>query len=252
MTSYVKTLISHIDRVKRYSKFNKEEVNGLALVILILGFMFSYRYFFESTINYGIFMFISCTLIVLLALLVHEVTHKAAGIMNGFQARTVFWLYALLIGFVICLMSKGKIVIPIYGGVIFYFIQKHRIGKFRYGINYWPMGWSGILAPAANLGLAFILRLVTYLPYDLFLVEKAIQINILIAFFNMLPFAKTDGIYMLYHSRLWYAILAGFLMGLAVLLWLNVGFIATVIGAVAISILTWGIYLLGFELKVGK
>ena len=119
-----------IDKIKKYFVFGKEEVLSFLGCSLVIGFMFAFR-------EFTIFNLIIAIGVVFFSLLFHVSIQKIAALHDGYGAEFRIWWMGLLIGLVITFITNGRLwwaVLP--GGIVFSMLAKHRLGKFRYGMNY--------------------------------------------------------------------------------------------------------------------
>src|SRR3989338_2012851 len=109
--------------------------------------------------SYWIKHFLLATLIAALALLARQAVQRVVGLSIGFRVEYRLWLYGTLIGLVIAVISKGAIWFLAPGGILVYHMAGHRLGSFRYGLNYWPLGMTGLVGPLTNIALALIFKI---------------------------------------------------------------------------------------------
>ena len=115
---------------------------------IIIGLVFALRGWANATLS----DFLIAVPMVFASLIFHIVIQKATALHLGFTVEYKFWLYGLAISLILSLVSQGRIwwiVFP--GGIIFSMMARHRIGRFRYGMNYFPMGWIAFTGPLASV-----------------------------------------------------------------------------------------------------
>jgi hypothetical protein len=232
-----------IDKLRRYFRFNMDEVKSIIISSVIIGFVFALRNWTDATIG----DFIISVLIVLVSVIFHASLQKVLAIHIGFNAEFKLWWQGIFIGLIVSIASMGKVwwlILP--GGVIFSFMARHRLGKFRYGLNYWPMGWIGFTGPVASIILGTIFKNI-----ELYIAGAGIPLfhsifvfNLAFAVTSMLPIPPLDGHYMFFASRPWYAVLFGTVFAYAILVALD---IYSWIWAIIIGIIIWLVYYLTFE-----
>ena len=230
-----------IDKIKRYFTFNKEEVLAFGASSLVIGFMFAFR-------NFTLLNLILAMGIVFVSLLVHVSIQKVTGLHDGLGVEFKIWWMGLLIGLVITFITNGRlwwVVFP--GGIVFSMLSRHRLGKFRYGMNYWPMGIIAFSGPVGSIVFGTIFKNINlYILGNGFpLFDKIFIFNLVLAAAQMLPIPPLDGHYMFFASRSTYAFLLGtiityvvLVLGLQVFSWVW----AIIIGAVI-----WLVYYIKFE-----
>ena len=199
-------------KIKKYFRFSLDEVKSIALASLLIGFMFAFKDFTVSGLVYGI-------IVVALSLLFHIGVQKIMALYMGFEIDFKLWWYGLLIGLAITFVSNGKVwwlVLP--GGITFSILARHRLGKFRYGLNYWPMGivaFSGVIASVV-FGTLFknieLYILGTQMPF----LHNIFIFNLVLAVCSMIPIPPLDGHYMFYASRMWFTFLFGTIFAYAI------------------------------------
>jgi len=224
------------DKVKRYFMFSREELKSIVIATLILGFVVGFddgRETFEFF--YWMRNLFSCILIVALAIIVREAGHRIYALETGHRAELKLWLFGLITALILSIISFGKIILLIYGGIIIHFMPRHRLGYFRYELSYNDMGVIALLGNVANLLLAFLFKLFMFLPNNA-LIQKAILVNVLMAIFNMLPIPPLDGSMVLYASRPIYVFTFGLILIASILL-LYTSVIVALIGSIVIAFL---------------
>lgn len=229
--------------IQRYFKFSAEELRGLIFGILIIAFIVSFDDWGVKTFNLyqGLRNLFNAILIVTLAVLFRISAQRITGLTLGYKVEYRMWLYGLLTGLVLIIVSNGKLWLLLPGGLLFYHMPGHRLGAFRYGLNYFPIGVIAFFGPLSNLLLAMAFKwLLVYFPGNLIL-EKAMNINIWFALFTMLPVPPLDGSHVLFATRLWYAFCGTLVFVLAITLYFLNIFPALVISLLA-AIAVWFAY----------
>ena len=237
---------------KKYTAFNRKETNALLISAFFMGFIISYTGTIDqpnnSVFNYGFALknLINGILIAGLALLVKQVGQRAAAIHGGFKPVYRIWMYGLGLGVILMFVSRGKLWFLIPGGTLVYHLAGHRIGSFRYGLNYWPVGIIGLSGPAMSILLAmFFKTMIGIFPGNV-LITKAFVLNLWFAGFSALPIPPLDGSHMFFASRLFYIFAFGLIVGLCIALYFLSIFWALVVGLI-IGVLLWQTYLWTFE-----
>ncbi len=238
-------------KIQKFFAYSKEEIKSLAIVILILGFIVGFndgRISSTVDIFYGWNM-LSSLLIVALAVLVHISVQRIVALHAGFKLVYKVWWYGLAASLIVTFISNGKLWFMLPGGFVALMLEKHRLGKFRYGINYWPLGLIGFVGPLANIILALFFRILSNISFlsTNVLIEKAIVVNLLYAVFTNLFIPPLDGFNLLFASRLTYAFSYGALLGAALLIYLRLSTLITLLGALVIGTVIWGTYYWKYE-----
>ena len=230
-----------IDKIIKYFIFDKKEIKSLIAASLVLGFIFAFK-------DFTIVNFIFAIVIVAVSLIFHISAQKITALHLGFGAEFRIWWLGLLISLIIAFISNGKlwwIVIP--GGIIFSMIAKHRLGKFRYGMNYWPMGIIGFTGPIASIILGTIFKNI-----EIYMIGSPVPFlhnififNLAFAACQMLPIPPLDGHFMFYASRSWYAFLSSTIIIYTVLVLIL--HIYSWVWALILGGIAWLIYYIYFE-----
>lgn len=230
-----------IDKIKRYFRFSKEEIKSLLLASVIIGFIFTFR-------DFTLFNLICAILIIAISIAFHVSAQKISALYVGFGAEFKLWWYGLLISLVICFISNGTVwwlILP--GGIIFSMLARHRLGRFRYGLNYWPMGVIGFSGPIASIVLGTIFKNIELYIFHATvpLLHNIFIFNLVFAVCSMLPIPPLDGHYMFYGSRPWFAFLFGTIATYAIL---TIIFgVYSWIWALIVGGISWLIYYISFE-----
>lgn len=241
------------DKVKRYYKFSTEEIKTILIVTIVLAFIFSFKEWGVDEFNfaYGLVNLLKTALVVLLSVLVSVSAHKIAALYLGFRAEIKMWWYGLLIGLVLVFVTRGSLFFLAGIGVMYHHLAIHRVGFFRYGLNYWDQAKCAFAGPLANILLAAIIKIIAtgsiVIPIGIAgspLVEKAIDFNLWYAIFNMLPIPPLAGTVAFYASRSWYVFIFGCILGYSLLV-LGAGIysaIATIAGGIVLVTLFYIFY----------
>lgn len=233
---------------QKYFTFSAQEIRSLILTIIVIGFIFSFKEWgvekFDLLI--GLKNFVNASLIVGLAFFVHEAVHRYFALKVGLKAEYKAWTFGLILGIILIFISEGNLIFLAPGGIVISMLPGLRLGHFRYQMSYITMGWIAVSGPLANIALAIFFKMLSALPLNPLLIEKAIFINVWLAVFNMLPIPPLDGSKMMYASRFTYVLLLGFVVGVgALLLWTNV--LLSLLGGIAFALLVLFLYWMTFE-----
>ncbi len=238
-----------VDKAKRYFWFSGKEARWLLMAIFALTLMAAFDDGSKTfQIENWLANFAIVLLIVALAVFVHEAAHRLYALHIGFQLEFKPWFYGLVAGIIMMLLTFGKFFFLAYGSFEAKLLRTHRLGYFRYGINYFALAAIAAAGPVANVMLAAIFRLMAFLPEGL--VEKAVIINIMFAIYNMLPIPPLDGAQIFFGGRIFYAFISGLVLGWSIFL-LIPGFnlIIALIGSLILSAIC-GTAMLLFEEKI--
>ncbi len=213
--------------------FSYQEKLYLLLTILVLSFILSFRDWGVNKFDFllGIRNLVIAVLLVSLSLLVKLYVQKYFAHRVGFIVEFRPWLLGLLIGLIFVFVSNGTLTFLAIGGLTFYVIERLKVGRADIGGHGSP-GWISIAGPITNLVLAAFFKVFTPVPLLEHIAVTAVSINLLIAFFGMLPIPfiegftfenlrktrSSDGLQFLHSSLLEYLIVAisGLATGLAI------------------------------------
>ncbi len=238
------------DKIKRYYGFDKDELKVVIISILIMAFIVGYDDGSQTVnITHWLWNFVSSILLVTLAFLVHVSAQKIVGLAVGFKARFKFWIYGMVFALIVTFISRGKVWLLIPGGIVCSLMHKHRLGKFRYGFNYWTNGMVAFVGPLSNILLALVLKTVFFFAPANVLLQKAIAINVVYAVTSNLPIPPMDGINLFFSSRLTYVFTYGAIIGAAVVIFADINLFFTLFFSLLIGGVIWLVYLLSYELK---
>ncbi len=205
-------------RLKRFFRFSPREMFELAITIIIVAFIFSYddkQPVFSTA--YWVANFLKMILIVAIAIILHEVGHKAAALYIGMRAEYQMWPTGLLIGILATFITNGKWYIVLPGGLLLHHMSVLRIGHFRYGMNYFTQGLLAAAGPLMNLLLATFFKTLSIFGIFPVFFDLMTFINLYYAVFTMLPLPRLDGLHLFFASRLNYVFFFGSLVGYIVL-----------------------------------
>ncbi|MFC1753415.1 hypothetical protein ACFL96_08485 [Thermoproteota archaeon] len=245
MANPIDTFASFVYDVKKYYGFDKDEIKGIVISVLIIAFIVSFDEWGVDAfdIGYGLRNLFNAILIVTLTFLVYLTAQRFTALRSGFKAEWRIWIYGLIIGVILVIVSRGKLWFLAPGGVIVYHMAGHRICSFRYGLNYWPLGLSAIMGPAACAVLAVLFKLISAVFPANLLIIKAMKVNIWFAIVNLLPFPPLDGSNMFFASRMFYIFLFALVLGTGISLYFFGVIISLLIGLVAGTVFWQLIYI---------
>lgn len=232
-------------RIKKFYRFNNEEIKGLIITIALLGFIWSYNIkltfgdwfsdFIKSIIMFGIAMFF------------HVSAQKIYGIYHGYQVEYKYWLVGLIIGVVVTLITNGYLPLLLPGGMVLLHLSRLRIGYFRYGLNVWQSSQTAIAGPYTNVILVMFLKALIwqFFGYDSELLNEFFKLNILLAVYTMLPIPPLPGVIAFYGSKLLY-VFSFALMLMYILLIIIFDYYSIILGAI-LGFIIYIIYYLTVE-----
>ncbi|MBW3022956.1 hypothetical protein KY308_02545 [Candidatus Woesearchaeota archaeon] len=233
--------------IKKHFKFSPEEIKSFLVTIVFLGFMFSFREWGVDSFNAaaGFFNWFNTVLVVCFALLVYISAQRLMAIRKGYRAEYKMWFYGLIIAFLVTFVTRGYIVLAFVGTAIISHLEGHRLGKFRYGLNYKDLGVISLMGPFSAIVLAVIFKIISTILPNSPLAGKLFVVCLMIACFNMLPIPWLDGGNVFFASRLLWVFSFVALLVAAVLLYFYASVLGVIIAAVfvgAISMIIWQVF----------
>ncbi len=208
----MRVLFPHL---KTYFSFSKKENLHIWVSAIIFAFILNFRKWGEGTfdLSQGISNLIFAFIVVVIGMYFHISIQKIIAVYLGYKAEHSFWLNGLLLCLVIAFMSNGFIPLLFFGTIKVEHLEKLRLGKFRYGLNYRDLAVTSVAGPIASLLLVLITAFF-YLPTEAPALLRIININLALAFFALLPIPTvkaarlgeggTAGFNILYYSRALY------------------------------------------------
>jgi len=239
------------DKIKKYFRFNQDEIKGIVISILIIGFIISFKEwgYQEFSWSIGLKNLLSSIFISAAVIIVGITAHKIAALKAGFTVEFKMWLYGLIIGLVLVLVSRGNLWFIAPGGIVIYHMAAHRVGYFRYGVNMWALGMISLVGPLAVIVFGGFFKTMTlyfsWFPLNVFLVDKMFKISLIYAFFNLLPIPPLVGANLFFASRNWYVFIIGTIASYIVML-LAFNFYSYIF-SIIIGFIIWLIYYTVFE-----
>jgi Zn-dependent protease len=160
-------------------RFSRTEINHIAVALFVITIALT-LYFFGFP---SVFGFIGGFLVMLLtfgiAFIAHELAHKYVAQKYGFWAEFRYWETGLLLGL---LMGISRAFLFLAPGAVY--ISAYNISKRQ-------NAYISLAGAATNFTLALIFFLLS--PLFGSISEFAIEINLLLAIFNLLPIPPLDG-----------------------------------------------------------
>ena len=240
------------DKVKRYYRFTKSELTGLTFSIIIIAFIFSFRGWGATEFNarLGLTTFFNAILIVALAYLAHDAGQRIWALVIGYRIEYRAWTYGLVAALFLAFLTNGYVwwfIIP--SNFIIHHLAGHRLGWFRYDINYFGQAMVALAGPLSTLSLMFLLKIINvFIANEL--ITKAILFNLAFTITSMLPFPPLDGSKIYFGSRMLYAFTLPFIVADSLLLVLNIGIIIAISLSLLIGLTLWIAYYVAIEKNV--
>lgn len=244
-------LVDMWGKIKRYYRFSPSELRGFIISILVLSFIISFREWGKDrfSLTSGLFNWFNAALIVTLVLIVYNFVQRIAGLSMGYNAEYKMWLTGLLIGLVFAFVSRGRIWVLLPGGILIHHLAGHRLGHFRYGLNYFQHGMVAVAGTVALISLAALFKIVNTFVYSS-LLDKLIVFCIVFAIYDILPIPPLTGSRLFFGSRMVYAFMFSTIVVAGILLFLDINVLMAIFGSIIIGIICWLLYYIFFERKV--
>lgn len=247
-------LLDYWDRVKRYYQYTFKELKGLLVAIIILGFIISFRNWGEGDVfdpGVGVINLLGAVLIVALSLLIHDAGHRLWALAIGYKVEYKVTYIGLMIGLVAAFASNGNLWVLIPSGFMVHHLSTHRIGWFRYGLNYFGQAMVAFGGTLATITLLIFLKALGGVnPSPL--IEQALIFNIVFVVTSLIPIPPLDGSKIFFGSRMLYAFVFSSVVAFTALLLSSLR-LPFVIGlAILIGVVLWIAYYLLFEQNLWK
>ena len=241
-------------KISKFYKFTHHEILGMIVSIIVVAFVFSFKEWGTTEFDFGsgIFNFFNAILIVALSFIVHDSGQRLWGLAIGFRIEYRMWTYGIAGMLVLAFATRGNawwIIVP--GSFMLHHLAGHRLGFFRYGINYFAQAMIALAGPLFTLTLIIFLKVINSVAPNA-LLQKAIIFNIVYMINNMLPIPPFDGSKIYFGSRMVYAFVMPALIAATVLLVSPIPIFFSLLLAMTIGVVLWLTYYIGFERKVWK
>ncbi len=240
-----------LTRVRKYYAFGRAEQLWLAISVVVLTFIVGFN---DGNDEFQLFAYVKNMLLsftaIAVAVFVHESAHRIFALNMGYKVEFKPVLYGLIAGIILAFMSNGKIILLAYSSTFVHFIEKLRLGYFRYRMGHFDLGKICLMGPLANLAVAIAVKTMGFLPEPL--AEKLLLVNVLFAITNMLPIPPLDGVSIMWASKTFYPLALVSVVGCAALLLLpQIGVWIAVTASLVIGIFAAFAYFNFLEPKLG-
>ena len=161
------------------------------------------------------------------------------------------WTFGLIAALIIAFISNGSLWLIVPSGFMLHHIAGHRLGWFRYDINYFGQAMVALAGPLFTFMLIILLRVLSVFSSNT-LLDKAIIFNVVYMIINLLPIPPLDGSKIYFGSRMLYAFAVPAIMVAIILVVVNVPIFLSLIISFLIAIVLWLTYYISFERKVWR
>jgi Zn-dependent protease len=231
--------------------FTEEEVRDIALSVLVLGFVFSYRWLplvWENPILIIRVLFESC-LLVGIAFVLHELAHRFVARRYDCKAQYVIWPQGLVLSLFTAFISQGQWVFAAPGFVLISTAYATRLGYRFVSLTVEERGKIALAGPITNILLAIGFKFLRPISPMLSIAEVPLfiycaRINLFLATFNLIPFGLLDGTKVFRWSR----IIWGFGMASSIFLLITIEWLPAIALLLALGAIAIVLFLLGQKL----
>lgn len=188
---FTKVNIMARTKEKTWFGYSKQELSDMFLVIIVLGFCFSFRNWGSKTFDFGIGIanLILTTILVAIALSIHMWFNRYIAKRFSAKIRFVTWRTVLLISIFLCFLTNGWFVFAAVWAIqinaTLFYRPKHR----RAHMGPFERAKVGAAGPAINILLAIISAGIAFSTGS-YIFSKFMFINIWIAGMHLFPFFR--------------------------------------------------------------
>ena len=243
-------IVDLLDKIKKYYKFTEHELRGLVTAILVIGFIISFKEWGTTSfdLSAGLYNLFNAVLIVALSILIHDAGQRIWALAIGYRLEFKVWSFGLLAALVVAFISNGSLWFVVPAGFMLHNIAGHRLGFFRYGVNYFGQAMVALAGPLFALMLIILFKVLnTFFPSPL--LQKAIIFNVIYAITSLLPIPPLDGSKIFFGSRMLYAFALPAIIVATILMIIDVPIFLALIISLLIGIVLWLTYYITFERK---
>lgn len=239
------------DKIRRYYKFTHHEVRGLIVAIFAVAFIISFKEWGKASFDAtaGIYNLFNAVLIVALSILIHDFGQRVWGLAIGYRIEYKMWTFGLVAALVIAFISNGSLWLIVPSGFMLHHIAGHRLGWFRYDINYFGQAMVALAGPLFTLMLIILLKaLNSFFPNPL--IQKAIIFNVVYAITSLLPIPPLDGSKIYFGSRMLYAFALPAIAVATIMMIVDIPLLFALVLSFLVGIILWLTYYISFERKL--
>ena len=241
-------LIDLKDKIKRYYKFRSSEITYIVFAILIIGFIISFKEWGTAEFNArsGLFNFFNSILIVTLSFLIHDAGQRIWGLSIGYKIEFRACSYGLVAGLLLAFISNGNLWLIMPSGIIVHHLAGHRLGFFRYDINYFGKAMAVFGGTLATLTLIILIKVISVFITNP-LLDKALIFNVIYLITSLIPIPPMDGSNIYFGSRMLYAFVFPFIVAASLLMLIDISILITLSVSFIIGVILWVTYYVMFE-----
>ena len=244
-------IVDFKDRAGKYYKFTRSETIGLVISIIVIAFIISFKNWGTTTFDLkaGLSNLFNAILIVALSIIIHDAGQRLWALAIGYRTEFKMWSFGLMIALVLAFVSNGSLWLIVPGGFMLHHIAGHRLGWFRYGINYFGQAMVALAGPLSNFTLIILLKILYALAPNP-LIQKAIVFNAVYIITSMMPIPPLDGSKIYFGSRMLYAFALPAIIIASIMMITNVPVFLALVLSFLVGIVLWIVYYVSFERKV--
>ena len=247
-------LIDLKDKIRGYYKFTPYEARGLTIAVLIIGFIISFKEWGADNFNLsvGLFNLFNAVLISALSVMIHDAGQRIWGLAIGYRIEFRMWTFGLIAAVAVAFITNGNMWLIVPGGFMLHHLAGHRLGFFRYGVNYFGQAMVALAGPLFTLMLIIALKTLGVFFPDNALIEKAVMFNVVYLITSMLPVPPLDGSKIFFGSRMLYAFVLPAMIIAAILMIVKIPVFFAIVLSVLAGVVLWLVYYISFERKAWK
>ncbi len=244
-------IVDLLDKIKRYYKFTTHELRGLLISIFVIAFIISFREWGVESFDFsaGLLNLFNAILIVALSILVHDAGQRIWGLSIGFRVEYKMWTFGLLVALIIAFITNGRFWLIVPAGFLLHHLAGHRLGFFRYGINYFGQAMVALAGPLFTFMLIILLKILNSL-YPNPLIQNAIIFNVVYVITSLLPIPPLDGSKIYFGSRMLYAFVLPAMVVASILMIINIPVFFAIVLSFLVGVVLWLVYYISFEKDV--
>lgn len=241
-------IVDLIDKIKRYYSFSPSELRGLAISTIVIAFIISFKDWGTEEVNLaiGFFNFLQAMLIVAVSIWVHVSVQRVWALGTGYKLEWKMWNIGIFLGLIFVFLSNGNLWLILPGGFIVHHMGGHRLGWFRYGINFYSLGIIAVMGCVGSILLAILFKTIGGVVLSAF-IQKAILFNLAYALFSMLPIPPLDGSRIFFGGRMLYAFSVAGIVTISILLTMKISILIAILLSLVIAFVLWILYYIFFE-----
>ena len=167
----------------------------------------------------------------------------------GYRIEYKMWTFGLVAALIIAFISNGGLWLIVPSGFMLHHIAGHRLGWFRYDINYFGQAMVALAGPLFTLMLIILLKtLNSFFPNPL--LEKAIIFNVVYVITSLLPIPPLDGSKIYFGSRMLYAFALPAIAVSTIMMIVDIPLLFALVLSFLVGIILWLTYYISFERKL--